>query len=415
MDGCFDMLHYGHANALRQAKAQGDTLVVGLVNDEEIVVNKGTPPVMCESERYAALAACKFVDEVLRNAPYNLHKEWVDTLVQEHGITYILHGDDPCLTADGQDAYAYAKQIGVYKQIKRTEGVSTTDIVGRMLLMTREHHVPPSAIAVEEEGSGASAEEGSGRTSPVSSIRSVRSSTLAKVGVEGLSEAQQQELLAVRAPGGGGREGEAEEEEEEGEEEEELEEELELEQQQQQQQQAEEEVRQGQALKRRSASATPAVPAFAIGGASAFVAPTLRPASARTTTPPSSSSEGGAASASASASSSSSASERRGRTRRLQALLSQLPSTHSRFLPTARRIMQFAEGRVPSAEDRVVYMPGSWDVFNPGHIAALAAARQQGTFLLVGIYDDTTINKLKGHGLPILNLYERALSLLSCK
>ena len=77
--------------------------------------------------------------------------------------------------------------------------------------------------------------------------------------------------------------------------------------------------------------------------------------------------------------------------------------------------MQFAEGRVPSAEDKVVYMPGSWDVFNPGHIAALAAARQQGTFLLVGIYDDTTINKLKGHGLPILNLYERALSLLSCK
>jgi hypothetical protein len=44
--------------------------------------------------------------------------------------------------ADGRDAYAYAKRIGVYKQIKRTEGVSTTDIVGRMLLMTREHHLP---------------------------------------------------------------------------------------------------------------------------------------------------------------------------------------------------------------------------------------------------------------------------------
>ena len=43
--------------------------------------------------------------------------------------------------ADGRDAYGYVKSIGKFKVIKRTEGVSTTDIVGRMLLMTKEHHV----------------------------------------------------------------------------------------------------------------------------------------------------------------------------------------------------------------------------------------------------------------------------------
>ena len=42
MDGCFDMMHYGHSNALRQAKACGDILVVGIVNDKEIVKNKGS-------------------------------------------------------------------------------------------------------------------------------------------------------------------------------------------------------------------------------------------------------------------------------------------------------------------------------------------------------------------------------------
>ena len=37
MDGCFDLMHYGHANALRQAKALGDELVVGLVSDDEVL------------------------------------------------------------------------------------------------------------------------------------------------------------------------------------------------------------------------------------------------------------------------------------------------------------------------------------------------------------------------------------------
>lgn len=50
MDGCFDMMHYGHANALRQARALGDELVVGVVSDEEIKANKG-PPVMSTDER----------------------------------------------------------------------------------------------------------------------------------------------------------------------------------------------------------------------------------------------------------------------------------------------------------------------------------------------------------------------------
>ncbi|KAE8676637.1 Ethanolamine-phosphate cytidylyltransferase [Hibiscus syriacus] len=132
MDGCFDLMHYGHANALRQAKALGDELVVGVVSDEEIVANKG-PPVLSMEERLALVSGLKWVDQVIANAPYAITEKFMNTLFNEYKIDYIIHGDDPCLLPDGTDAYALAKKAGRYKQIKRTEGVSSTDIVGRIL------------------------------------------------------------------------------------------------------------------------------------------------------------------------------------------------------------------------------------------------------------------------------------------
>ncbi|KAH7671658.1 Ethanolamine-phosphate cytidylyltransferase protein [Dioscorea alata] len=132
MDGCFDLMHYGHANALRQAKSLGDVLVVGVVSDEEIVANKG-PPVLSMEERLILVRGLKWVDEVIVNAPYDINEKFLNTLFNEYKIDYIIHGDDPCLLPDGTDAYGLAKRAGRYKQIKRTEGVSSTDIVGRIL------------------------------------------------------------------------------------------------------------------------------------------------------------------------------------------------------------------------------------------------------------------------------------------
>ncbi|MQL82477.1 hypothetical protein Taro_014961 [Colocasia esculenta] len=143
MDGCFDMMHYGHCNALRQARALGDQLVVGVVSDVEITANKG-PPVTPLNERMIMVGAVKWVDEVIPDAPYAITEEFMTKLFNEYNIDYIIHGDDPCLLPDGTDAYALAKKAGRYKQIKRTEGVSSTDIVGRMLLCVRERSLGDS-------------------------------------------------------------------------------------------------------------------------------------------------------------------------------------------------------------------------------------------------------------------------------
>ncbi|XP_039755721.1 ethanolamine-phosphate cytidylyltransferase isoform X3 [Pararge aegeria] len=133
-DGCYDMVHFGHANSLRQAKALGDVLIVGVHTDEEISKHKG-PPVFTQEERYKMVRAIKWVDQVVEGAPYVTTLETLD----KYQCDFCVHGDDITVTADGIDTYHLVKEAGRYKEVMRTAGVSTTDLVGRMLLLTREH------------------------------------------------------------------------------------------------------------------------------------------------------------------------------------------------------------------------------------------------------------------------------------
>ncbi|KAF6774512.1 hypothetical protein AHF37_06458 [Paragonimus kellicotti] len=110
VDGCFDLVHFGHANALRQAKALGDQLVVGVHSDEEVKFHKG-PPVFTEQERYRLIRAIKWVDEVVEAAPYVTAVKTMD----EHECAFTAHGDDITLTADGSDPYYFVKVAGRYK------------------------------------------------------------------------------------------------------------------------------------------------------------------------------------------------------------------------------------------------------------------------------------------------------------
>jgi cytidyltransferase-like protein len=138
IDGAFDVLHYGHMNAFRLGRSLGTQLVVGVNSDDSITTCKG-PPLMNDQERLTMVSACKFVDEVVPGVPYIMNREYLEYVIEKYNIDFVVHGDDPCIV-DGKDVYATAKQAGKFRTIPRTEGVSTTDIVGRMLLMTKEHH-----------------------------------------------------------------------------------------------------------------------------------------------------------------------------------------------------------------------------------------------------------------------------------
>jgi len=54
-------------------------------------------------------------------------------------------------------------------------------------------------------------------------------------------------------------------------------------------------------------------------------------------------------------------------------------------------------------------------LFHVGHIEILELAKKEGDYLIVGVYDDQTVNSYQGKNLPIMNLYERVLGVLSCR
>src|SRR5215210_9428171 len=64
-NGVFDILHPGHIRYLRQARALGDVLIVGLNADASVRRNKGPArPVNSEQDRAEVLAALECMDAV---------------------------------------------------------------------------------------------------------------------------------------------------------------------------------------------------------------------------------------------------------------------------------------------------------------------------------------------------------------
>ncbi len=154
IDGCFDFAHHGHAGASLQARRLGKELLVGVHSDEAIMDNKG-PTVMNLKERIAAVEACRWVTKAVPHAPYVTSVPWID----HYGCQYVGHGDDITSDSSGEDCYRFVKQANRFKVFKRTPGISTTDLVGRMLLCTRSHFIKSLAAVLDgKEGSGNEAE-----------------------------------------------------------------------------------------------------------------------------------------------------------------------------------------------------------------------------------------------------------------
>lgn len=75
-NGCFDILHAGHIQYLKEAKNIGDILIIGLNSDKSTKLIKGkNRPINTELDRATVLAALEFVDYIVifdEDTPFNL-------------------------------------------------------------------------------------------------------------------------------------------------------------------------------------------------------------------------------------------------------------------------------------------------------------------------------------------------------
>jgi len=116
--GTFDLLHYGHINLLRRAKAQGDYLIVALSTDEFNWNEKRKKCYFGYEQRKQLLESIRYVDLVIPE------ENWAQKVsdVQEFRVDTFVMGDD------WEGKFDFLKDYCEVVYLPRTPEISTTQI-----------------------------------------------------------------------------------------------------------------------------------------------------------------------------------------------------------------------------------------------------------------------------------------------
>ena len=128
--GCFDILHIGHLNTLRESKNLGDVLIICLSSDEQIKLLKGNDrPINNYQDRIDLFKTISYVDYIVLYNEENIEKE--ETLGNIMKIVdpyYWVKGDD-YTQKKILEKHPYLKNI---KLIKNVDNKSTTNIINKI-------------------------------------------------------------------------------------------------------------------------------------------------------------------------------------------------------------------------------------------------------------------------------------------
>lgn len=106
--GVFDMLHIGHLNILRHARAACDHLIVGVASDGYVEALKGVSPVIPLVERLEIVGALGLVDEVIVDESEDKSVAWA-----HRPFDAIFKGDDWRGSSKGHRLEADMSMLGV--------------------------------------------------------------------------------------------------------------------------------------------------------------------------------------------------------------------------------------------------------------------------------------------------------------
>jgi D-sedoheptulose 7-phosphate isomerase len=150
-NGCFDVLHPGHVDLLRRAKALGDRLVVGINSDRSVRAIKGPGrPVFSQDDRKALLLGLESVDDVLvfdEQTPERLIKEIAPHVLVKGGDWSVeeIVGSDFVLKNGGEvfslplvEGYSSTKVIESVNRGESENAATAQDIVTNSLSEHRE-------------------------------------------------------------------------------------------------------------------------------------------------------------------------------------------------------------------------------------------------------------------------------------
>ncbi len=141
LKGTFDLLHLGHVNRMRNAKALGDILVVFVKCDEAIKLKGPDRPIEDENQRAAVVDAIRYVDyTVIANRKMDVGIENVPEQERDQYLRYykmisdlkpdVLIKPEKALPRVLADLY---REIGTQIDVvEETPGISTTMLINKI-------------------------------------------------------------------------------------------------------------------------------------------------------------------------------------------------------------------------------------------------------------------------------------------
>lgn len=118
---------------LRLARELGDFLLVGIHPDQTVSAKRGTHrPIMNLHERSLSVLACRYVDEVIIGAPWEVSKDMLITF----NISFVVHGtvaESNDFQQEKNNPYAVPISMGIFKVIESPLDITTSTIIRRIV------------------------------------------------------------------------------------------------------------------------------------------------------------------------------------------------------------------------------------------------------------------------------------------